>query len=190
MARGFRVAVITDAHANLPAIEAALVAIARAGCDAIYHTGDAIGIGPHPAECLARLLRTPRVHCLMGNHDAWFAHGLPAPRPEWMGAGEERHQRWTHAQRDPALRATVADRPWAVGAECGPLAVSFRHYALDPTGHDPEVLDCAFPDDGTALFFYGHDHGASDLRGRVLRQPRCARLPHRPPRPLRHPRRE
>jgi predicted phosphodiesterase len=176
MASRVRVAVITDAHANLPALEAALAAIARAGCDAIYHTGDAIGIGPHPAECLDRLLRTPKVHCLMGNHDAWFAHGLPAPRPEWMSAGEERHQRWTHAQLDPALRATVAAWPWAVRAEFGPLAVSFQHYALDPTGHelgpfiarpDAAALDRAFPDDGTALFFYGHDHGAADLRGRA-----------------------
>ena len=176
MASGIRVAVITDARANLPALEPARAAIARAGCDAIYHTGDAIGIGPHPAECLDRLLRTPKVRCLMGNHDAWFAHGLPEPRPAWMGEGEERHQRWTHAQLDPALRGTVAAWPWAERAEFGPLAVSFQHYALDHTGQelgpfiprpDAEALDRAFPDDGTALFFFGHDHGASDIRGRA-----------------------
>src|SRR5690349_24978652 len=107
-----RIAVITDVHANLPALDAALAAIARAGCDAIFHTGDALGIGPYPAECLDRLLGTPNMRCLMGNHDEWFAHGLPAPRPAWMSEGEEQHQRWTHAQLDPALRAVVADWPW------------------------------------------------------------------------------
>jgi hypothetical protein len=37
-----RVAVITDIHANLPALEAALSAIDAAGCDAIYFLCDAI----------------------------------------------------------------------------------------------------------------------------------------------------
>ena len=170
------IAVITDAHANLPALEAALAAIARAGCDAIFHTGDAIGIGPYPAECLDRLLRTPKAQFLMGNHDAWFAHGLPAPRPAWMSEGEVQHQRWTHDQLAPALRATVADWPWAIRVAFGPLAVSFQHYALDPARQglgtfiprpDAAALDRAFPDDGTALFFYGRDHGASDLQGRA-----------------------
>jgi predicted phosphodiesterase len=75
-----RIAVFTDVHGNLPALEAALAAIERARCDAIYHTGDAIGIGPYPAECLDRLLHAPRVYCVMGNHDAWFAYGLPQPQ--------------------------------------------------------------------------------------------------------------
>ena len=35
-----RIAVFTDVHGNLPALEAALAVIERARCDAIYHTGD------------------------------------------------------------------------------------------------------------------------------------------------------
>ncbi len=79
-----KVAVLTDVHANLPALEATLRAIEDAGCEAIYHTSDAIGIGPFPAECLTRLLATPRMRLIMGNHDAWFAFGLPQPQPAWM----------------------------------------------------------------------------------------------------------
>ena len=41
-----RIAVFTDVHANLPALDAALAEIDRLGVDATYHTGDAIGIGP------------------------------------------------------------------------------------------------------------------------------------------------
>lgn len=176
MASHARIAVITDVHANVLALDAALAAIAGADCDAIFHTGDAIGIGPYPAECLDRLLSTPDMHCLMGNHDELFAHGLPAPRPEWMSEGEEEHQRWTHAQLDPALRAAVAAWPWAIRAAYGPLAVSFQHYALDAAGRglgpfiarpDAAAFDRAFPDDGSTLFFYGHDHQLSDLQGRA-----------------------
>ena len=58
-----KIAVLTDAHGNLPALEAALAAIRVMGCDVVYHTGDAVGIGPYPAECVERLL-SAGVHCL------------------------------------------------------------------------------------------------------------------------------
>ena len=51
-----RIAVITDVHANLPALDAAVAAIRADGATAVYHTGDAVGIGSFPAEILDRLL--------------------------------------------------------------------------------------------------------------------------------------
>jgi hypothetical protein len=50
-----RVAVITDIHANLPALEAALADIARIGVDAVYCGGDLVGYGPHPNEVCAAI---------------------------------------------------------------------------------------------------------------------------------------
>ncbi len=43
-----RVAVITDIHGNLPALEASLQAIGAIGVDAVYCGGDLVGYGPHP----------------------------------------------------------------------------------------------------------------------------------------------
>ena len=103
-----RLAVLTDIHANLPALGAALTVIRQHGYDLLVHTGDAISIGPFPAECLDILLGLPRARLLMGNHDAWFVEGLPTPQPSWMSDSEGLHQRWTHAQLDPALRMTIA----------------------------------------------------------------------------------
>ncbi|MEO8084852.1 MAG: hypothetical protein ABI780_13595 [Ardenticatenales bacterium] len=37
----------------LPALQAALAAIDRLGVDLTVHTGDTVGIGPHPRECVA-----------------------------------------------------------------------------------------------------------------------------------------
>ena len=171
-----KIAIITDAHANLPALDAALAAIGSEGCDAIYHVGDAIAIGPYPAECLDRLLNTPGIQLLMGNHDAWFAFGLPSPRPEWMDDEELAHQHWTHAQLDPALRAIVGHWPFLLRAEFGGVVTTFVHYALDDTGRNfaPVVrepnaadFDRLFPDDGSALVFYGHHHQAADVLGRA-----------------------
>jgi putative phosphoesterase len=171
-----RIAVLTDVHANLPALQAALEDIRREGCDAIYHTGDAIAIGPQPAECLDLLLRTPDVRLLMGNHDAWFVDGLPQPQPPWMSDGEVAHQRWVHAQLDPSLRPVVARWPHVVREEWEGVRVVLAHY--EPADSDsgfapairdagPDELDRLFAHYGADVAFYGHTHTASDVTGRA-----------------------
>ena len=70
-----KIAAFSDVHGNLPALEAALAAIQAEGCEVIVHCGDAFVGGPHPEACLDRLLATPNLYLLMGNHDAWFADG-------------------------------------------------------------------------------------------------------------------
>jgi hypothetical protein len=42
------VAVITDIHANLPALRAALARIDELGIADVYCGGDLVGYGPHP----------------------------------------------------------------------------------------------------------------------------------------------
>jgi hypothetical protein len=115
----------SDAHANLPALDAALAAIRGNGVAAVYHTGDAIGKGSFPAEVLDRLLHEPRMLSVMGTHAAWFAFDLPCPRPAWMGARELAHQHWVHAQLDPALRPVVAACPWIREEDIGGAPVAF-----------------------------------------------------------------
>ncbi|MBN1400545.1 MAG: metallophosphoesterase family protein [Anaerolineae bacterium] len=171
-----RIAVITDAHANLPALEAALAAMQAEGCDAILHTGDAIGIGPYPAECLDLLLNTPRLQCLMGNHESYFVDGLPVPRPAWLSEGEVAHQRWTHAHLDPRLRPLLAGWPYALEHSLGGVRTAFMHYGLVPSrrgfqpiikGATSEELDQLFACEEAVVVFYGHDHRASDMTGRA-----------------------
>lgn len=168
-----RIGVITDAHANLPALEAALAAIDAAGCEEIVHMGDAIAIGPWPAECLEVLLDRDDVTLLMGNHDEWFASGLPEPQPAWMSDGERAHQEWTHVQIDPRLRGIVATWPYELQVPLGARVARFCHYARRADGADfasivtePTVadLDRLFGGDG-GVVFYGHHHPRSDLQG-------------------------
>lgn len=103
-----RIGVITDAHANLPALEAALAAMDYAGCEWIVHTGDAIGIGPHPREVLERLLDLPNATLLMGNHDQVFGQRLVDDPPGWLHEPELGHHRWVNGQLDEAWRPLVA----------------------------------------------------------------------------------
>jgi putative phosphoesterase len=63
-----RVAVITDIHANLPALVAALEAIERIDVDALYCGGDLVGYGPHPNE-VCRLIEKRGIPTIYGNYD-------------------------------------------------------------------------------------------------------------------------
>ncbi len=63
-----RVAVISDIHANLPALEAVLEAIDDAGVEEIWCLGDVVGYGAQPDAC-TDLVRERCDVCLVGNHD-------------------------------------------------------------------------------------------------------------------------
>jgi predicted phosphodiesterase len=63
-----RVAVVSDIHSNLHALEAVLEAVERESPDAVWCLGDVVGYGPRPDEC-CRLVEERTAICLAGNHD-------------------------------------------------------------------------------------------------------------------------
>jgi predicted phosphodiesterase len=63
-----RVAVISDIHANLHALEAVLEAIGADPPDEIWCLGDLVGYGPRPNEVVEEVRRRAKI-CLVGNHD-------------------------------------------------------------------------------------------------------------------------
>jgi diadenosine tetraphosphatase ApaH/serine/threonine PP2A family protein phosphatase len=63
-----RIAVISDVHANLYALEAVLGEIDREPPDAVWCLGDTVGYGPRPNEC-CDLIRERADPVLIGNHD-------------------------------------------------------------------------------------------------------------------------
>lgn len=68
-------ALISDIHANLPALEAVLADIAgRDGIIATYHLGDLVGYAPWPDETVA-LLREAEIAGIAGNYDSTVATG-------------------------------------------------------------------------------------------------------------------
>lgn len=68
-----RIALISDIHANLPALRAVLADIAdRSGIDATYHLGDLVGYAPWPNETVA-LLKDSGIEGIAGNYDSTTA---------------------------------------------------------------------------------------------------------------------
>jgi predicted phosphodiesterase len=68
MDRRVRLALISDIHANLEALEATLADISSQTVDRIVCLGDIVGYNSKPAECLA-LIRERNIQCVAGNHD-------------------------------------------------------------------------------------------------------------------------
>ena len=63
-----RVAILTDIHANLPALEAVLAAIEEAGLEKRWSLGDVVGYGAQPDAC-TKLVSEQCELSLVGNHD-------------------------------------------------------------------------------------------------------------------------
>jgi predicted phosphodiesterase len=63
-----RVAVISDIHSNLHALEAVLAQVEGESVDEVWCLGDIVGYGPRPNEC-CDLVRTRASLSLCGNHD-------------------------------------------------------------------------------------------------------------------------
>jgi putative phosphoesterase len=118
-----RVAVITDIHANLPALDAALARIEELGIERVYCGGDLVGYGPHPNEVCA-LIEHRGIPTIYGNYDYAIARDLDdcgcayiTPHDREIGQASVE---WTlaHTWR-PAkdfMRALAFDLRFAVGA--------------------------------------------------------------------------
>jgi diadenosine tetraphosphatase ApaH/serine/threonine PP2A family protein phosphatase len=100
-----RIAVLSDIHANLPALEAVLAALGPV--DAVWHLGDVVGYGPHPDEVVARL-REIGATGVRGNHDA---AALGVLNVEWFNADAGRAVEWTARRISPETRAWLAGLP-------------------------------------------------------------------------------
>ena len=73
--RASPVAVITDIHGNLPALEAALDRIDELGISRVFCGGDLVGYGPHPNEVCA-LIAEREIPTIYGNYDYAIARDL------------------------------------------------------------------------------------------------------------------
>jgi len=113
-----RYALISDVHANLPALEAVLAAIdARGDIDAVYHLGDLVGYAPWPDEVVA-LIRERAIAGVAGNYDSTTATGY-----EHCGCRSEHPRReelshlsyaWTRANVSEETKRWLAGLPFRI----------------------------------------------------------------------------
>jgi diadenosine tetraphosphatase ApaH/serine/threonine PP2A family protein phosphatase len=90
-----KLAILSDIHGNLEALEAVLADVAAQGVDGIYCLGDIVGYGPNPRECIDRVMEFDM--SILGNHDQGALYD-----PEGFSSGAERAIFWTRDQLEMA----------------------------------------------------------------------------------------
>ena len=140
-----RIAVFSDVHGNLTALEAVLADVAARDVDEVIFAGDLCLVGPRPSRCLRRV-REAGITSIYGNTDDWVL-GRQEP-PKRLSA----LARWTLAQLDEA------ERSWLDG-----LPFSHRVSPAGEAGEDllivhanpQDVNQIIFPPEAEQLAYYG-----------------------------------
>jgi putative phosphoesterase len=125
-----RVAVITDIHANLPALEAVLGNVQSSGVDAVYCGGDLVGYGPHPSE-VCRLIEERGIPTIYGNYDYAIARDLEDCGCAYRDAHERELGQlsvaWTLEHTDGRSKDFMRGLPFDLRFEMGGRRVRLVH---------------------------------------------------------------
>jgi putative phosphoesterase len=160
-----RIALISDIHGNLTALEAALADIARQGADQIVCLGDVALDGPQPVAVIHRL-RDLSIPVIKGNTDDWLLN----PKPEKTKNEDERRQQdialWAAGQMTATERALIGVYAQTLAFDLGGTSLLCYHGSPRSCEEriEPETptkkLDDYFEEQRAALLAGGHTHEA------------------------------
>ena len=162
-----RVAVLSDVHSNLEALDAVLSAADGFGCERVLVLGDLVGYGADPDAVIARLADRGAV-TIAGNHDLAAVGRFDAT---WFNEVAAAAIAWTTETMEPATRSFLngleprRDEPDALLVH-GSVRDPAAEYLL--TIPDAEASFALAP---FGVAFFGHTHlptaFRSDENGRV-----------------------
>lgn len=115
-----RVAVLSDIHGNLPALDAVVADIAAQAVDEVLVGGDLVGRGPQGSRVIARVreLGWPSVR---GNHEEYLLTFRRGEVPvDWLEAEEWSASRWMAAQLDDEDVGYIEALPFSLTSEQAP----------------------------------------------------------------------
>jgi putative phosphoesterase len=125
-----RVAIVTDIHANLPALEACREAVRAIGVDAVYCGGDLVGYGPHPNE-VCRLIEERGIPTIYGNYDFAIARDLTDCGCAYVDQHDrelgQRSVDWTLSHTDRASKDFMRGLPFDLRFPLGDQRIRLVH---------------------------------------------------------------
>ncbi len=158
------VAIISDIHGNLIALDAALNSIAARGITQIICLGDVAATGPQPREVIARL---KRLGCpvVMGNTDDWLLEPKLTEHDDPDKRRIQEIELWDSGQLTPEDRAYLASfRPTiSYELENGERLLAYHGSPRSHSEHIPPAtpdhdLDAALSGHQADIFIGGHTH--------------------------------
>jgi diadenosine tetraphosphatase ApaH/serine/threonine PP2A family protein phosphatase len=150
-----RVAVVSDIHANLHALDSVLAEIASERVEVMWCLGDLVGYGPRPNECCAGV-REHSDLCLVGNHDLLALDKGVVEDDFNLDAAAAGH--WTHSVLDERSRRFLDGLESQARADGAEL---FHASPRDPVWEyvlSGEAAFAAFALTSEPLVLVGHSH--------------------------------
>jgi len=147
-----RVALISDIHGNLTALEAVLAELADEPVDQIVCLGDVAIFGPQPREALARV-RELACPVVMGNTDAWALSPTPHPVRDEETRFFNAVELWGAAELTDADRVVIRTFQPVVTLDLAGL--SFLGFHGSPTSFN-HVIQATTPDEEIERLFASH----------------------------------
>jgi len=151
-----RIAIISDIHANIDALEAVLKHIESVGVDMTICLGDIVGYGPCPGDCL-KIIREREIQTVMGNHDEYVTL-LMDPRVEKLREEIRQAVEWTQAQLSMDDLKWLSKLPMSMEAD----DFSILHASFSPIRWaycmDESTFKTNFKYQKPQLAFCGHSH--------------------------------
>ncbi|NBT74442.1 MAG: metallophosphoesterase [Betaproteobacteria bacterium] len=160
-----KIALLSDIHSNLPALQACADHAHEQGADAFAVLGDLVGYGPYPNEVVewCRNQQQAGAIVIRGNHDRRFRLADAAIRPDTSPSDQAIAADWTTGQLDEETWAWLESLPLTDirggvfhvhGTAENPQA---WHYASDPTLATLS-LEAARRNPGVNFVVCGHVH--------------------------------
>jgi putative phosphoesterase len=144
-----RIAVITDIHGNLPALEASLAAIDAIGIDAVYCGGDLVGYGPRPNEVCA-LIEEREIPTIYGNYDYAIGRELDDCGCAYISEHDrelgKQSVAWTLAHTNQDAKDFMKGLPFDLRFELGDVPIHLVH------GSPRKVNEYLFEDKPASLY--------------------------------------
>ena len=151
-----RVAVLTDIHSNLPALEAVLGAIDEAGIERRWCLGDLVGYGAQPDEC-AKLVSEGCELSLVGNHDLAVTAEIST---DVFSASAAAAVEWTRANADAStIEYLKSLRPENTEQEVGLYHASPRDPVWEYVLAVDQAREC-IAEQSARVCLIGHSHVA------------------------------
>ncbi|MFN7181550.1 MAG: metallophosphoesterase family protein [Planctomycetota bacterium] len=149
------VAVLGDIHSNLPALEQVLKSVRQEKVDKIYCTGDIVGYGPYPAECI-EIIQDNNINCVAGNHD--FAV-IDMVNTSFFTDSAKEVIEYTKSELSDSDKEFLENLPLYISDNgLNIVHSSFSHpelfeYIIEPN----DIIEC-FMNLGSQIGFFGHTH--------------------------------
>ncbi len=162
-----RIAVISDIHSNLHALDAVLKDIAGKAIERIYCAGDFVGYGPHPNQ-VVELVKTNKIPAVMGNYDDAIGNMRMICGCEYKDEVSQRlgeiSMAWTRGEITGENRLWLGRLPQRIRFSLSGLRVMMVHgspwalneYIFEDAAED--YLDSLLRENDADVLICGHTH--------------------------------